>query len=69
MEQKKGWNYFFIDSLNQHIAINEITSVLYTEDKTRYSSHECNMLKSINYQIPLSVHILKKLFGGEIITL
>lgn len=69
MEQKPGWKYTFIESLNQHIAINEKTDVLYTEDKTRYSPEECHMLKSVDYQIPLAVHIIKKLFNGEIISL
>lgn len=69
MEHKPGWKYIFINSLNQHIAINEKTDVLYTEDKTRYSPEECHLLKKINYQIPATVHILKKLFNGEIISL
>lgn len=69
MEQKPGWNYIFIESLKQYIAINEKTDVLYTEDKTRYSPEESHMLKSVDYQIPLSVHIIKKMFNGEIISL
>ena len=67
MEKKPGWNYIFIDSLNQYIAINEKTDVLYTEDKTRYTPEECHMLKDVDYQIPLQIHIIKKLFNGEII--
>lgn len=66
MEQKPGWKYLFIDSLKQYIAINENTDVLYTEDKTRYSPEECHLLKSVNYQIPMAVHLTKKIFSGEI---
>lgn len=69
MEKKPGWNYIFIQSLNQHIAINDKTDVLYTEDKTRYTPDECHLLKSVNYEIPLQVHIIKKIFDGEIISL
>lgn len=69
MEKKPGWNYIFIDTLKQYIAINEKTDVLYTEDKTRYTPEECHMLKGIDYQIPLQVHIIKKLFNGELVRL
>lgn len=66
MEQKPGWNYNFISSLNQQIAISEKTGVLYTEDKTRYEAEEAELLKSINYEIPLQVHIVKRMFGGTL---
>ena len=68
-ERKPGWNYFFCQSLNQQIAINEKTDVLYTEDKTRYSPQECHLLKSIDYNIPLCVHLVKQVFNGEIVSL
>jgi len=66
MEQKPGWNYTFISSLNQHIAVNEKTQVLYTEDKTRYEPEETEILKQINFEIPLQIHIVKKVFGGTL---
>lgn len=69
MEQKPGWTYSYCNSLQQNIAINDTTGVLYTEDKTRYSPEEASLLSTINYQIPLSVHIIKKQFGGTIICL
>ena len=68
MEQKPGWSYKFISSLNMHIAINDTTGVMYTEDKIKYSQEEQLMLKSIDYQIPLSVHLIKKVFDGTIIS-
>ena len=58
MIQKPGWTYSYIHSLQMHIAINDSTGVLYTEDKTMYTQ--------VNYMIPAEVHIIKKLFGGII---
>jgi len=69
MDEKPGWTYSYCESLGQRIAINDQTGILYTEDKTRYSPEECDLLKKINLQIPLPVHIIKKIFGGVIISL
>lgn len=66
MEQKPGWNYRFITSLNQHIAVNEKTGILYTEDKTRYEVEEAEILKQVDFEIPLQIHIVKKVFGGTL---
>lgn len=69
MEQKPGWTYSFCNSLQMHIAINDKTGILYTEDKIMYTAQECNLLKKIKYEIPEQVHQIKKLFGGTIISL
>ena len=50
-----------------NIAINDQTGILYTEDKIRYSKKEQEILKEFEYQIPLEVHLIKKLFGGTIL--
>lgn len=68
MDKKPGWTYSFIESLDQHIAINDKTGILYTEDKTLYTAEEAHILKKINYQIPKTVHIIKKMFGGTIVS-
>ena len=68
MEQKPGWTYRFISSLNMQIAINDTTGVMYTEDKIKYSPDEQLLLKTIDYQLPLSVHLVKKTFDGTIIS-
>ncbi len=68
MEQKPGWTYKFIPSLNMQIAINDSSGIMYTEDKTRYSAEEEKLLASIDYQLPLSVHIVKKAFDGTIVS-
>lgn len=69
MEQKPGWTYRFIDSLNMQIAINDTTGIMYTEDKVKYSLEEQRLLQSINYELPLPVHIVKKVFDGTIISI
>ena len=69
MEQKPGWTYRFISSLNMQIAINNITGILYTEDKVKYTLEEQRLLQVINFEIPLPVHLLKKVFEGTIISI
>ena len=69
MEQKPGWTYRFIPSLNMQIAINDSTGIMYTEDKVKYSKDKQQLLQSIDYALPLSVHIVKKSFDGTIISI
>ena len=69
MEQKPGWTYRFIESLNMQIAINDTSGIMYTEDKVRYSAEEQKLLQSIDYALPLSVHLVKKVFNGTIVSL
>ena len=69
MEQKPGWTYRFISSLNMQIAINNLTGILYTEDKVKYTLEEQRLLQAVNFEIPLPVHLLKKVFEGTIISI
>ncbi len=69
MEHKAGWSYRFISSLNMQIAINDTTGIMYTEDKVKYSVEEQRLLHSIDYSLPMSVHIIKKVFDGTIISI
>ena len=69
MEQKPGWTYRFIESLNMQIAINDTSGIMYTEDKVRYSAEEQKLLQSIDYALPLTVHIVKKVFDGTIVSI
>ncbi|MCR5284651.1 MAG: hypothetical protein K6D95_03535 [Treponema sp.] len=68
MEEKPGWTYRFIPTLNMQIAINDSTGVMYTEDKTKYTPEEQHLLQAIDYQLPLSVHLVKKVFEGTILS-
>lgn len=58
MEQKPGWTYRFISSLNMQIAINDTTGVMYTEDKVRYSVEEQRLLQSIDYVLPFKFFLI-----------
>ena len=69
MEQKPGWTYRFVNSLNMQIAINDLTGVLYTEDKVKYSLQEQRLLQAVEFEIPLPVHLVKKVFEGTIISI
>ena len=69
MEQKPGWTYRFVNSLNMQIAINDLTGILYTEDKVKYTLEEQRLLQAINFEIPLPVHLVKKVFEGTIISI
>jgi len=69
MEQKPGWTYRFVNSLNMQIAINDLTGILYTEDKVRYSLEEQRLLQAVDFEIPLPVHLVKKEFEGTIISI
>ena len=69
MEQKPGWTYRFISSLNMQIAINNLTGILYTEDKVKYTLEEQRLLQAVNLEIPLPVHLVKKVFSGTIISI
>ena len=58
MEQKLGWTYRFIESLNMQIAINDTSGIMYTEDKVRYSAEEQKLLQSIDYVLPFKFFII-----------
>lgn len=66
-EQKKGdWLYIESRSLGQKIAFDRNSGWIVCEDKTRYSPAEVSLITKCG-ELPASVHILKKVFGGEII--
>ena len=57
MDQKPGWIYRFIPTLNMQIAISDSTGVMYTEDKIKYSPEEQLLLKTIDYQLNYKIYI------------
>jgi len=66
MKQKPGWTYKYSQELGQNIARHNESGWVYCEDGTKYSPEEIEIIKKhgiINKQ----VHIIKKLFDGEII--
>lgn len=68
--QVKGWTYGHSDSINQDIAFRKDGNgnlELYTEDKTYYNWHEISLIAKHKDGLPLQVHLIKKIFMGEII--
>ena len=61
--------FIFLPTANMQIAINDTTGIMYTEDKVRYSAEEQRLLQSIDYALPLSVHLVKKVFYGTIVSI
>ena len=69
MDFVPGWTYNFINSLDQYMAVNDKSGIMYTQDMIYYSKEEVDMLATVDFEIPLAVHLIKKVFGGKIISL
>lgn len=67
-EHKPGFTYIFSETLQQEIAYSQKTGKVYCEDGTQYTMEEVLWLKKTHGKIPLEVHLLKKHFGGTIIS-
>jgi hypothetical protein len=65
-EFKPGWEYIRSDTLKQEIAVNIKTGKVYCEDRTVYSPEEIKILKAAKQEITPEIHLVKKVFGGEI---
>lgn len=68
---KGKWTYIQSQSLNQRVAFDENSGWLFCEDGTKYSPKELAKITknwTEGLELPLSVHLLKKEFGGEIIS-
>lgn len=64
---KPGFIYKFSKELNQEIAVSDKTGILYVSDGTKYLPEEAAVLQKKSDDIPLEVHILKKVFDGMIV--
>jgi hypothetical protein len=66
-EFKPGWDYIYSHTLQQEIAVHIKTGRVYCDDKTEYSPRELNAMKNAKQEITPEIHLVKKVFGGEII--
>lgn len=66
MIKKPGWEYIYSNALNQEIAYHLGTGWVFCKDGTKYSPKEISMLMSASTHIPVKVHIVKKMFKGEV---
>lgn len=65
---KANWHYIRSELLNQEIAYDSNSGWIFCKDGVRYSPLEIRRLAARQgAEMPLAVHNLKKLFGGEII--
>lgn len=65
------WTYIESASLNQTIAYDELSGWLFCKDGTKYSPAELAKVTknwTLGAELPPQVHAIKKLFGGEIIS-
>lgn len=67
-EHKPGFTYIFSKTLKQEIAMSNKTGRVYCQDGTQYSAEEVLQLQKTLGEIPLEVHLIKKHFGGTIIS-
>ena len=68
---KGDWQYIESESLKQTIAFDRNSGWLFCKDGTKYSPEELAKITQNwtgGMEMPLSVHLVKKMFGGEIIS-
>lgn len=64
------WHYIESETLHQTIAYDTVSGWMQTRDGTMYNPAELRIITknwTENTNFPLSVHVIKKLFGGEIV--
>ena len=67
-EHKPGFTYIYSETLQQEIALSDKTGRVYCYDGVQYSPEELKKIQKTYGELPLQVHILKKHFGGTIIS-
>jgi hypothetical protein len=64
---KPGFFYIKSEILKQEVAMNIKTSRVYCEDGVQYSPQELLLFYEANTQIDVGAHLVKSVFGGEVI--
>ena len=67
MERKGDWTIINSDTLKQKIAYDKKSGWLFCEDGTRYNPRELSLVTARDC-IPIEVHLIKKMFSGEIVS-
>lgn len=67
-ERKPGFTYIYSETLQQEIAVSIKSGRVYCSDGVQYSLEEVKEIQKTYGELPLQVHILKKHFGGKIIS-
>jgi hypothetical protein len=66
-EFRPGWEYIYSGALGQEVAVSIKTEKAHCEDGTIYFPEEIKILNSANQEITLGVHLVKRVFEGEIV--
>jgi hypothetical protein len=64
---KPGFIYYNSENLKQEIAMNRKTSRVYCEDGAQYTPQEMLLFYEAGIEIDEGVHIVKRVFNGEVI--
>nr|DAP41453.1 MAG TPA: hypothetical protein [Caudoviricetes sp.] len=64
-DKKSDWKYIESKTLKQTIAYDMNSGWVFCRDGTKYSPNEVKLLGE--NELPIEVHLLKKVFNGEII--
>lgn len=54
-------------TLSQNVYMDRTTGTITCEDGTAYSAEEAQIIRNTGKQIPLQVHIIKKVFQGTLV--
>ena len=68
---KGDWTYIESEELKQTVAFDKNSGWLFCKDGTKYSPQELAIMTDNwqkSHEVPLAVHLLKKEFGGEIVS-
>ena len=69
MTYKSGFIYMKSAAIGQMVAVSEKSWQVFCEDKVVYSPNEVRLFSEANLDIPLAVHKIKKVFGGEVVSI
>jgi hypothetical protein len=64
---KNAMSYYYSEILKMQVVLNEKTGEICCEDKTMYTMDEVKMLNTAGMEVDMRVHLLKKVFNGEIV--
>jgi hypothetical protein len=61
-ERKPGFAYFHSEMLEEDLALSNKTGTLYCQGGVKYTAAELEILNEAAGKLPLSVHLIKKVF-------
>ena len=64
-----GWIYYHSETLGMdyRVRVNPMGMEMQTEDGVEYDAEELAILSKIGGEVPLAVHLAKKVFSGDVV--